>query len=391
MNYILFDGPERDHLLPLTFTRPVAELRTGIWTIKEKWEYYLGSTCSYLTQDELSIKFPMVDLDQNILINAAFIPNENIVNQIKSLQEKQALLYEDNIIAVYTHPEEEIELEDFEIINYAEELIHIQRPYDLFKYNHLTLQQDFECITQGRTSQPIPEGTRVKNPENIFIEEGAVIDFAILNASEGPIYIGKNAKIQEGVMVRGALALCDDSQLNMGAKIYGATTIGPHCKIGGEVNNSVIFGYSNKGHEGFMGNSVIGEWCNWGADTNNSNLKNDYSEVKLWNYATERFEKTGLQFCGLIMGDHSKAAINTQFNTGTVVGISCNIFQTGFPKNFIPDFTWGQNEEYKLPKVNAVAERVMMRRSIDFNSIEERILEHIFETTAHLRKLFHKI
>lgn len=391
MNYILFDGPERDHLLPLTFTRPVAELRTGIWTIKEKWEYYLGSTCSYLTQDELSIKFPMVDLDQNILINAAFIPNENVVNQIKSLQEKQALLYEDNIIAVYTHPEEEIELEDFEIINYAEDLIHIQRPYDLFKYNHLTLQQDFECITQGRTSQPIPEGTRVKNPENIFIEEGAVIDFAILNASEGPIYIGKNAKIQEGAMVRGALALCDDSQLNMGAKIYGATTIGPHCKIGGEVNNSIIFGYSNKGHEGFMGNSVIGEWCNWGADTNNSNLKNDYSEVKLWNYATERFEKTGLQFCGLIMGDHSKAAINTQFNTGTVIGISCNIFQTGFPKNFIPDFTWGQNEEYKLPKVNAVAERVMMRRSIDFNSIEERILEHIFETTAHLRKLFHKI
>lgn len=391
MNYILFDGPERDHLLPLTFTRPVAELRTGIWTIKEKWEYYLGSTCSYLTQDELSIKFPMVDLDQNILINAAFIPNENVVNQIKSLQEKQALLYEDNIIAVYTHPEEEIELEDFEIINYAEELIHIQRPYDLFKYNHLTLQQDFECITQGRTSQPIPEGTRVKNPENIFIEEGALIDFAILNASEGPIYIGKNAKIQEGVMVRGALALCDDSQLNMGAKIYGATTIGPHCKIGGEVNNSVIFGCSNKGHEGFMGNSVIGEWCNWGADTNNSNLKNDYSEVKLWNYATERFEKTGLQFCGLIMGDHSKAAINTQFNTGTVVGISCNIFQTGFPKNFIPDFTWGQNEEYKLPKVYDVAERVMMRRSIDFNSIEERILEHIFETTVHLRKLFHRI
>ncbi len=389
MNYILFDGPERDHLLPLTFTRPVAELRTGILTIKEKWEKYLGLTCTYLTQDYLSEKYPMVDLDYNILINASFLPNQDVVEQIKKLKKQQALITtNENIIALYTDPKREVILDDFETIEYEKELIHIERPYHLFTYNHQTLQNDFDLLTQGRQSQPISKTNQVVCPENIFLEEGAEVEFSILNASTGPIYIGKNAKILEGCLIRGGLALCENAQLNMGSKIYGAVTIGPFSKIGGEVNNAVLIGYSNKGHEGFLGNAVLGEWCNLGADTNNSNLKNDYSEVKLWNYVTHKFEKTSLQYCGLIMGDHSKCAINTQFNTGTVVGVFSNIFQSGFPKNIIPSFTWGNSNEYKISKAFEVAQRVMIRRGIEFNSIDAQILEHVFEQTTELRKRF---
>lgn len=388
MNYILFDGPERDHLLPLTFTRPVGELRIGILTIKEKWEIYLGFTCSYLTQDYLAEKYPLVDLDDNILINAAFLPTQQLVDQIKRLKERQALLYNDNIIALYTDPEEEIEIENFEVIEYKENIIHIEHPYHLFTYNSQALQDDFSLITKERSSQAISKTNQVVNPENIFIEEGAEVEFSILNAATGPIYIGKNAKILEGCLIRGGLALCENAQLNMGAKIYGATTIGPFSKVGGEVNNVILTGYSNKGHEGFLGNAVLGEWCNLGADTNNSNLKNDYSEVKLWNYVSQRFEKTGLQFCGLIMGDHSKCAINTQFNTGTVVGVCANIFESGFPKNMIPSFTWGSSSEYKLSKAFDVAQKVMSRRNIPFNQTDVDILQHIFEETTESRKLF---
>ncbi len=388
MNYILFDGPEREHLLPLTFTRPVGELRTGILTLKEKWEFYLGSTCSYLTQDYLAKKYPLVDLDHNVLINAAFLPTQDLVDQIKSLKERQALLFEDDIIALYTDPEEEIEIEHFDIIQYEQKLIHIERPYHLFTYNDQSLRDDFRLITEGRVSQPLSKTNRVANPEHIFIEEGAEVEFSTLNASTGPIYIGKNAKILEGCLIRGGLALCEGSQLNMGAKIYGAVTIGPFSKIGGEINNSVLIGYSSKGHEGFLGNSVLGEWCNLGADTNNSNLKNDYSEVKLWNYASKRFEKTGLQFCGLIMGDHSKCAINTQFNTGTVVGVCANIFEAGFPKNMIPSFTWGSSNEYKVSKAFDVAQKVMIRRNVEFTQTDADIMHHIFEQTSEPRKLF---
>ncbi len=388
MNYILFDGPERDHLLPLTFTRPVGELRTGILTIKEKWEKHLGLACSYLTQDYLSKKYPMVNLDHNILINASFLPNQDIVEQIKKLKTQQALITNGNVIALYTDPEREIILDDFETIEYDKKLIHIERPYHLFTYNHQTLQNDFDLLTQGRHSQPISKTNQVVHPENIFLEEGAEVEFSILNASTGPIYIGKNAKIMEGCLIRGGLALCESAQLNMGSKIYGAVTIGSFSKVGGEVNNAILIGYSNKGHEGFLGNAVLGEWCNLGADTNNSNLKNDYSEVKLWNYATHKFEKTGLQFCGLIMGDHCKCAINTQFNTGTVIGICSNIFESGFPKNIIPSFTWGNSEEYKISKAFEVAQKTMIRRGIEFNPIDAQILEHVFEQTTKLRKRF---
>ena len=243
-------------------------------------------------------------------------------------------------------------------------------------------------ITKNRKSQPIPAGVNTVNQENIFLEEGAKLTFCTLNASTGPIYIGKDAEIMEGCIVRGALAMCDNSVLKLGAKIYGATTIGPHSKVGGEVNNSVLMGYSNKGHDGFLGNSVLGEWCNLGADTNNSNLKNNYAEVRLWDYNTGRFAKTGLQFCGLMMGDHSKCGINTMFNTGTVVGVSANIFGSGFPRNFIPSFSWGGASGftvYKTNKVFEVANEVMKRRKISFDDIEKRILENVYELTKQYR------
>ncbi|MFV0531312.1 MAG: GlmU family protein [Flavobacteriales bacterium] len=388
MNYILFDGPERDHLLPLTFTRPVGELRIGILTLKEKWEKYLGLTCSYLTQDYLSKKYPLVDLDDNILINASFLPTQHLVDTIKNLKKQEALITDKNIIALYTDPEKEIALKDFKTLEYDKKIIHIERPYHLFTHNQHVLQDDFNLLTQGRNSQPLSKTNQALNPENIFIEEGAEVEFSILNASTGPIYIGKNAKILEGCLIRGGLALCENSQLSMGTKIYGAVTVGPFSKIGGEVNNSVLIGYSNKGHEGFLGNAVLGEWCNLGADTNNSNLKNDYSEVKLWNYATHKFEKTGLQFCGLIMGDHSKCAINTQFNTGTVVGVCANIFESGFPKDLVPSFSWGSSDEFQIKKAFEVMKKVMIRRNIEFTPTDAQILEHIFEQTTQYRKQF---
>ena len=229
----------------------------------------------------------------------------------------------------------------------------------------------------------------VISPENIFIEEGAKLEFVTLNASTGPIYIGKNAEIMEGSVIRGPFALCEEAQVKLASKVYGATTVGPYCRIGGEVNNSVLFGYSNKGHEGFLGNSVLGEWCNIGADSNNSNLKNNYEEVKLWSYETEGFEKTGLQFCGLMMGDHSKCGINTMFNTGTVVGVSTNIFGSGFPRNFVPSFSWGGASgftTYITKKAFETARIAMARRHVDFDEQEAKILEHVFEETKKWRK-----
>src|SRR5690606_24924204 len=251
------------------------------------------------------------------------------------------------------------------------------------------LEDDFELLTDGRRSQPIPATNNIINGQNIFIEEGAKLEFVTLNASFGPIYIGKDAEIMEGSIIRGPFALCEHATVKLGAKIYGPTTVGPHSKVGGEVNNSVIFGYSNKGHDGFMGNSVLGEWCNLGADTNNSNLKNNYAEVRLWDYNTESFARTGLQFCGLMMGDHSKCGINTMFNTGTVVGVSANIFGSGFPRNFIPSYSWGGAAgmtTFKTDKAFEVAREVMKRRNLEFTEQDEKIMEHVFEITAKYRR-----
>ena len=389
MNYILFDGEVRNSLLPFTYTRPVAEIRIGILTLREKWEKHLGLTTTTITEEYLEEKYPMVELEENIMINASFIPTVALVAQVKKLKANEAIFKGDDVIAFFTtDSQEEINFEAYQQYDFDDELLQVKNTWDIFSLNDRAIQQDFDLITEDRTSQPIPEGVQAINPENIFIEEGAKLTFATLNATDGPIYIGENAEIMEGVVVRGALAMCENSVLKLGAKVYGATTIGPFCKVGGEVNNSVLFGYSSKGHDGFLGNSVIGEWCNLGADTNNSNLKNNYAAVKLWDYNTGRFAKTGLQFCGLMMGDHSKCGINTMFNTGTVIGVSVNIFGSGFPRNFVPSFSWGGASgftEYKTNKVFEVAEVVMQRRGITFDVKEQAILEHVFEATSQYR------
>lgn len=390
MNYILFDGNVRNQLLPFTFTRPVADIRVGILTIREKWEYYLGFTTTTVTEDYLSDKYPFLELDKNIFINASFLPSQNLVNIIKHLEENQAVFFDDEPLAFFTSDGQEVDFDTYDVIQYEhKDVLRIENTWDIFSKNGEAIKRDFEMLTEGRQSQPIPDGVWAKNPEDIFIEEGAKVEFCTLNASNGPIYIGKEAEIMEGSLVRGPFALCEHATLKMGAKIYSDTTIGPHSKVGGEVSNSVIFGFSNKGHDGFLGNAVLGEWCNLGADTNNSNLKNNYAEVRLWNYETEGFAKTGLQFCGLMMGDHSKCGINTMFNTGTVVGVSANIFGSGFPRNFVPSFSWGGSSgftTYKTSKAFEVAKVVMSRRNIEFTETDEKILEHVFEETAKWRK-----
>ena len=394
-NFILFDDESWKNLLPLTFTRPVGEIRIGILRIREKWEKYLETKISYLTQDYLSEKFTLKKTNQNILINASIIPDLRIIEAINNLEIGEVLIKENTIIASY--------LEDFEKDfflkktdnlkkkTFSEDIFKINYAWEIFQYNEKALNQDFELITKNRKSAKISTTNRILNEENIFVEEGSKIEFATLNASEGYIYIGKNTEIMEGAMIRGSFALCDNSTVKMGAKIYGKTTIGEHCKVAGEISNSILMGFSNKAHDGYLGNAVLGHWCNLGADTNNSNLKNNYADVKLWNYTKDKFIDTGLQFCGLIMGDHSKTAINTMFNTGTVIGVSANIFGAGFPRIFVPSFSWGGANaciSFRLDKVFNVIEKVMKRRNksdIEINQ-EKEILKAIEENTKKYRK-----
>lgn len=390
MNYILFDGSARNALLPFTFTRPVADILIGIMTIRQKWEMYLGSTTTTLTEEYLSDKFPMVELEENVMINASFLPNAVLVEMVSNLQSNQAIFKGDEVIAFYTNVEqEEVNFETYEIIEYKGDSLTVENTWDIFSKNAAAIREDFAFLTEDRKSQVIPKSVNAIAPENIFIEEGAKLEFVTLNASAGPIYIGKNAEIMEGSVIRGPFALCEEAQVKMAAKVYGATTVGPYSRIGGEVKNSVLFAHSNKGHDGFLGDSVLGEWCNIGADSNNSNLKNNYEEVRLWSYETEGFAKTGLQFCGLMMGDHSKCGINTMFNTGTVIGVSANIFGTGFPRNFVPSFSWGGAAgftTYMTKKAFETARIVMGRRGIEFDEKEAAILEHVFEETKKWRK-----
>jgi len=390
MNYILFDGPSRNNLLPFTFTRPVADIRVGILTIREKWEFYLKTTTTTVTEDYLSDKYPMVEMDENVMVNASYLPNLELVEMIRDLKANQAIFKDEDVIAFFTkEAQDDIDFRDYEAIEFAEDIIKIENTWDIFSKNGEAIQEDFTLITKEKTSQSIPASNNIIAPQNIFIEEGAKLEFTTLNASKGPIYIGKNAEIMEGAIIRGPLALCENAVVKLGAKIYGPTTVGLSSKVGGEINNSVIFDNSNKGHDGFLGNSVVGEWCNLGADTNNSNLKNNYAEVRLWDYQTEGFAKTGLQFCGLMMGDHSKCGINTMFNTGTVIGVSANIFGSGFPRNFVPSFSWGGNSgftTYLTKKAFEVADVVMARRKIEFSDQDKAILEHVFEETKKYRR-----
>lgn len=390
MNYILFDGPVRNALLPFTFTRPVADILIGIMTIREKWEARLGSTITTITEEYLSTKFPMVEMEENVMINAAYLPNDKLVDMISDLTVNQAIFKGDDVIAFFaSENQEEVDFDSYEIIHYNDDCLTVEKTWDIFSKNDAAIRADFAFLTEDRKSQPIPKSVNVIAPENIFIEEGAKLEFVTLNASTGPIYIGKNTEIMEGTVIRGPFALCENASVKLNAKIYGATTVGPGSRIGGEVKNSVLFANSNKGHDGFLGDSVLGEWCNIGADSNNSNLKNNYDEVRLWSYETEGFARTGLQFCGLMMGDHSKCGINTMFNTGTVVGVSANIFGSGFPRNFVPSFSWGGAAgftTYVTKKAFETAKLVMGRRNIDFDETEAAILEHIFEETKKWRK-----
>ncbi len=392
MNFILFDDKHRNRLLPLTFTRPVAELRVGILTIREKWQDYLKASCSTWTQDYLQAKYPLTIESDNLFINGGLCPNEDLLKSIESLESGQALVKDGILLAARLDhagaAEFELFADHYDQVNYERDILHIAAPWDIFSKNGAAIEADFSRLTAGRRSQALSSTNTLLGEERIFAEEGAVAECAILNAKSGPIYLGKGSEVMEGSVVRGALALCDHAALKLSAKVYGPSTVGPHSKVGGELNNSVIIGYSNKGHDGFLGNSVIGEWCNLGADTNNSNLKNNYAEVKVWSYENDRFAKTGLQFCGLIMGDHSKSGINTMFNTGTVVGVSANIFGAGFPRNFIPSFSWGGAsgfDTFGISKAFEVAERMMERRKIEFDQTEKDIIQAVFDQTAEYR------
>ncbi len=392
MNYILFDSFRRDALLPFVYTRPVADIRVGITTIREKWEMLLQTKTSSLTEDYLGVKYPLKQGKKNVLINGSVIPTEELVEKIKTLKKGETLSKEDQVIAMYMDPEDVDLTGDTES---AEETVthmdflQLNNTWDIFYHNWKTIISDFELITKGRKSQPLSKTNFITGDSDlIFLEEGAKVEFAFLNTTNGPIYIGKDAEIMEGAKIRGPFALGEHSFVKMDAKIYGGTTIGPHCKVGGELNNVVFFGYSNKAHDGFMGHSVVGEWCNLGADTNTSNLKNTYDSVRLWSYAEESFVSTGLQFCGLMFGDHSKCGINTMFNTGTVVGVSCNIFGSGYQRNFIPSFNWGGTQGFQTFKLNRafkVAEAMMARRGIEFDKVEKDILAYIFEETSGRR------
>jgi UDP-N-acetylglucosamine diphosphorylase/glucosamine-1-phosphate N-acetyltransferase len=390
MNVILFDNPAiRQDLLPFTFTRPVADIRVGILKLSEKWEKILQAKPSFSTEAFLSAKFPVQYTDDNLWINGAVCPDAKLVASIHTLNPGDAIAKDNMILAVRTAEHEIPEIIKGTTHEFIHPIILIDQVWKIYQYNGAQIKVDFELITRGRKSAPIQDvHTRVYAPENIFLEEGAQVKAALLNAENGPIYLGKDSFVQEGALIRGPFALCEGSHVNMSAKVRGDTTVGPFSKIGGEVSNSVIFGFSNKSHDGFLGNSVIGEWCNIGADTNTSNLKNNYENIKIWNYTKGAFKDTGLMFCGLMFGDHSKCGINTMFNSGTVVGVSASIFGAGYPRNFIPSFSWGGAAgftTYLLHKALETAAKAMERRSLPMTDIDKEILSYLFKESAKYR------
>lgn len=394
MNYILFGDQTRNHLLPFTFIRPIADIRVGILTIREKWEHFLGKKTSTLTEEYLSLRYPLIKQADNVLINANVFPSAGLIREIGMLKNNQTLVSGDVLIA-HRLSDKDIETldesthEGIEPVQTKTSVIKLSNLWDIVSLNKQAIVDDYELITRGRQSQPVPGHVRISGAENVFVEEGATIEMAFINATEGPVYIGRNALIMDGAMLRGPLSVGEGSAVKMGAKIYAGSTIGPHSKVGGEMVETVIFGYSNKAHDGFLGHSVIGEWCNLGADTNASNLKNNYDHVRLWNYAENSFVNTGLQFCGLFMGDYSKCGINTMFNTGTVVGVYALIFGTGFMRNFIPSFSWGSVAGFSnvdIDKAVQLAHRVHARRGLEFSNEDEAILRNVYsQSFAHRR------
>jgi len=388
---ILYDGALWHNLLPFTFTRPVAEIRVGILKISEKWEQWLNVSTSYLTERYLQNKFPLNTDTENLIINAGLLPDAGVIQAIKTLPLNTGLFKADTFVAVKIS-DDQVEGFDPERIqskeNYDGSLSLLEHPWQIFKKNPEELEKDFELLNQGKKSAKLNETNTILGEHPVFVEDGAEVECSILNAQKGPIYIGKEAEVMEGSIIRGPAAFLEHAQVKMGAKIYEGTTFGPYCKAGGEVTNSVLMGYSNKAHDGFLGNSVIGEWCNIGADTNNSNLKNNYKEVKVWNYSDNRFRSTGEKFCGLFMADHSKCGINTMFNTGTVVGVSANIYGGGFPRVFVPSFAWGGAsgfQTYQLNKAIETADKMMERRGLSCDETEQAILTEVFNRTEQYR------
>lgn len=392
MTVTLFDDSTRNSLLPLTFTRPVACLRVGILTIAEKWARRLNAGISYLTEPYLQDKFSFSISADNFFINGSVCPDEALIEAVNKLSAGEALKHGNLLIASRCGEADAREfgrsVAGFKTVTYDQGFVQIRFPEDIFQKNEIELNRDFDLLTAGRTSQHLSSSNTVLG-DRIFVEEGARAECSIFNTLQGPVYLGKNSEVWEGCMIRGSFALGEGSQVKMGAKIYSRTSIGPNCRVGGEINNSVILGNSSKGHDGYLGNSVLGEWCNLGADTNNSNLKNNYSEVKLWDYSQAGLRGTGMQFCGLIMADHAKAGINTMFNTGTVVGVGANVFGGGYPPKFVPDFSWCEQQsitEYRFDKMIETAARVFERRDKLMTSEEESILRYIFEKTRFYKQ-----
>ncbi|GAB4204369.1 MAG: GlmU family protein [Bacteroidia bacterium] len=413
MKIVLFDLPQNwASLLPFTFTRPIAEIRTGIFTIKERWQKIFPDyeiitlSADYLNDDEI------LDIEDEMLyINSAFIPDNKLISLIKKLNTHKGIQSNNTLIAYrgfIKYHEQAIKF-PFSDLNFlihkhnphyqksllqsddvsSDNWLHLQYPYQIFQWNEKIIEFDFENFVAGTPTGLLGTSNKLIGPEKkLYISPKAKVEGSIINTHTGYVFIDDDAEIMEGCMIRGPLALCQSATLKMGAKIYGATTIGPHCKVGGEVGNSVFFAYSNKAHDGFIGNSVIGEWCNLGADTNNSNLKNNYGEVKIFSYAEDAYVRTGLQFCGLMMGDHSKTGINTMLNTGTVTGVAANIFDAGFPPKHIPSFTWGgakQLTEYDIDKLFQTAQEMYKRRHRELTEREKNILLKVKEITQYHR------
>ncbi|WKN41740.1 putative sugar nucleotidyl transferase [Tunicatimonas pelagia] len=401
MQLVFVDLPNfRDSLKPFTLTRPVATLRVGIRTLGEKWQMYLAEEMvltnpSYLTVDYLQSKYSLIIEEDNLLVNPAVCPNTDLIQRAKILESRTVLFQGDCFIAARV-PGEDLQslsssnlqlgnlpalLSDYRSITYAQSIVKIQQVWDIFQQNGSQIEADYAHLTQNRSSATITDKyTRTYGDSQIFVEEGANIKAAIINAESGPVYLGKNTTIHENAVIKGPFAMLEGAHVNMGAKVREATTIGPSSKIGGEVKNIVVQANSNKGHEGFVGNSVIGEWCNFGADSNTSNLKNNYQPVQLWDYRTRELVDSGQTFCGLMMGDHSKCGINTMFNTGTTVGVFANLFGGGFLPKFVPSFSWGGSEslvEFRFAKAVEVLERVLGRRNQRPDPNDLDILKHI--------------
>lgn len=399
MHITLFDDHTRYKLLPFTHTRPIADIRCGIWTMRERWEHYLQQSTDTLTEKYLQAVFPHNSNADHVYVNATVFASKALADAIALLEPGHKLMKGNFLIAARITGPSSFDTLATDVAHLPEQhtdadIYYLEQIWDIFSLNDRALRDDFAAITQARKSETIPEGITVTGKDNIFIEEGAqVYPGCIINAKSGPVYIGKDAEILEGTMIRGPLAVCEHGVIKMGAKIYGATTIGPNCKVGGELNNVVFFANSNKAHDGYLGNAVIGEWCNLGADTNCSNLKNNYDDVKIWDEYNSKSIRTGLIFCGLLMGDHSKCAINTMFNTGTVAGVSCNIYSSGFPEKFIPSFSWGGSDgitTYSFDRAMQTAERMMARRGKQLSAAEIDMYRHIFDQTEELRNLFNK-